>query len=176
VTSRYPTPPDLLAEYEAAAGDPFAQAAAVLKLNQRRGHAYAPLPTGGVRTVTGPTIPPDLSIVAHREYVGERPRSSRCPWRIHWGTTPEATTQCDKPEHVTTVAVDTLAGGRLAVTVEGDGHHDGPGLYDHQRISWLAGDRREYRGEWPGPCAKLPGQPLAGGCTLHTGHHGRCAP
>jgi hypothetical protein len=77
----------------------------------------------------------------------------RCPWVIHWGTSQECTTWCDREEHVE----------------RGDFDHEGPGLMRDQRISWQAGDRREYTGEWPGLC---PVQP----CVLHAGHHGRHAP
>jgi hypothetical protein len=78
-----------------------------------------------------------------------------CPWKIHWGTELEATTQCDLPA------------GHLEHGIDG---HEGPTGYLHgQRVSWKAGDRREYTGEWPGPC---PHQP----CILHKGHHGRHAP
>jgi hypothetical protein len=37
-------------------------------------------------------------------------------------------------------------------------------------ITWLAGDRRAFTGDWPGYCDTTPG------CTLHARHHGRCAP
>jgi hypothetical protein len=74
-----------------------------------------------------------------------------CPWSIRW--TFGTDTRCDKPEHV-----------------DGDPEHSGPAGNGVTRISWLAGDRREFTGDWPGPCTKLPG------CVLHTGHHGRCAP
>jgi hypothetical protein len=84
-------------------------------------------------------------------YAGE---ASRCPWKIHWGTGQESTTQCDRPEH----------------DVTADPDHEGPtGVMDGQRVTWVAGDRREYTGEWPGLC---PDQP----CILHAGHRGRHAP
>ncbi len=75
----------------------------------------------------------------------------QCPWKIHWGTGLEYTTRCDRTPHA-------------------DEHHEGPsGVFAGQRISWVAGDRREYTGDWPGLC---PDQP----CVLHAGHHGRHAP
>lgn len=37
-------------------------------------------------------------------------------------------------------------------------------------VSWLEGDRRNFRGVWPGRCQQLEG------CVLPDGHHGRCAP
>jgi hypothetical protein len=54
--------------------------------------------------------------------------------------------------------------------------HEGPGIMPGQVIYWHAGDRREYTGEWPGYCDRLPGMPFQGGCTLPRGHQGRCAP
>ncbi len=78
-----------------------------------------------------------------------------CPWKIHFGVTLEATTQCDQPA------------GHLPA----DPGHEGPGPWTPgQRICWQAGDRREYTGDWPGFCQATPG------CSLHDGHHGRCAP
>jgi len=75
-----------------------------------------------------------------------------CPWKIHYGASQELTSQCGKQEHL-----------------PGDQEHEGPGLpqFPYQRITWQAGDRREYTGDWPGPCPE---------CTLHLGHHGRHAP
>lgn len=77
---------------------------------------------------------------------------AQCPWKIHYGVTQEATSECGK-------------GGHLPA----DPVHEGPGLVTGQTITWYAGDRREYTGEWPGPC---PAQP----CILHAGHHGGHAP
>ena len=79
--------------------------------------------------------------------------SSTCEWKIHFGTGQEMTALCDKER------------GHLGV----DAEHSGEGMVPGQRITWLAGDRREYTGEWPGLC---PDQP----CILHDGHHGRHAP
>jgi hypothetical protein len=39
-------------------------------------------------------------------------------------------------------------------------------------VTWLYGDRREFTGDWPGPCTE--NQPA--GCVLPAGHHGRHAP
>ncbi len=94
----------------------------------------------------------------------------RCPWQIQWGMGPESHTWCDKDRHITRIDVHPLPDGRISVDVDGDPHHSGPGIYPGQRINWQAGDRREHTGGYPGPCMKLAG------CTLHTGHHGRCAP
>lgn len=83
-----------------------------------------------------------------------------CDYSVRWGTTAETTTRCAKePGHA-------------------DVEHEGPGLpqFPGQTVHWLAGDRREYRGGWPGYCAKLRGEPFNGGCTLPLGHQGRCAP
>lgn len=50
---------------------------------------------------------------------------ARCPYAITFGVT--MTTRCDRPPHH-------------------DPHHEGPGLEEcpGQRVSWLAGDRREF--------------------------------
>lgn len=84
-----------------------------------------------------------------------------CPWRIRWGTTDETTTHCDRP-----------AGHHYQTD------HEGPGLrqFPHQRVSWQPTDRREYTGDWPGYCDKLPGAPFKGGCVLPKGHPRKCAP
>ncbi|MGH3300949.1 MAG: hypothetical protein ACRDOK_04525 [Streptosporangiaceae bacterium] len=42
-------------------------------------------------------------------------------------------------------------------------------------ITWLAGDRREFSGSWPGYCTKLGLHQLSS-CKLPAGHGGRCAP
>lgn len=44
------------------------------------------------------------------------------------------------------------------------------------KISWLAGDRREFEGGWPGYCTKLGSTGGRQNCTLPAEHHGRCAP
>jgi hypothetical protein len=93
---------------------------------------------------------------------------TQCPWSIRW--TFGTDTRCDKPAHVIALAVTPLPDGRISAEVDGDEGHSGPAGNGVTRISWQAGDRREFTGDWPGPCAKLPG------CVLHTGHHGRCAP
>jgi hypothetical protein len=83
---------------------------------------------------------------------------TRCPVKIRYGVSAGTHTQCDQDaDHLQAGDADT---------------HEGPGLpeFPYQRIIWYPGDRREYTGEWPGPCDKVPG------CILHLGHHGRCAP
>jgi hypothetical protein len=88
----------------------------------------------------------------------------RCPWTIRYGTSAETTTRCD---------VDHGRADPDDIT------HSGPGLpeFPGQRVVWSAGDRREYRGDWPGYCTLLgPAPTFGGGCTLPAGHHGRCAP
>jgi hypothetical protein len=81
-----------------------------------------------------------------------------------------AATLCTRPLHLP-AEYGTATVGRRA------GEHEGPsGVMPGQVIIWRAGDRREFTGDWPGYCTRLPGQPLSGGCTLHHGHHGRCAP
>lgn len=94
-----------------------------------------------------------------------------CPWAIHWGASPDSHTHCAKPAHLISVTILPEPGGLFSVETEGDPAHEGPGLaeFPGQVITWQAGDRREYTGDWPGPC---PHQP----CILHVGHHGRHAP
>jgi hypothetical protein len=91
-----------------------------------------------------------------------------CPWKIHWGTVTspvdEFTTACGFPaEHI---GKDPGTAG-----FQHRGEHPNPAApAGFTVITWMAGDRREFTGDWPGYCAKTPG------CTLHAGHHGRCAP
>jgi len=80
---------------------------------------------------------------------------TQCPWKIHWAAGQEHTTQCGRNRH-------------------SDQHHRGrhpnpDSSTGYTVIQWIAGDRREYTGEWPGPCVETPG------CVLHTRHKGRCA-
>jgi hypothetical protein len=79
----------------------------------------------------------------------------QCPWKIHWAKGQEHTTQCERNTH-------TDPNHR--------GNHPNPRAPGGATIiAWVAGDRREYTGGWPGPCV------LTRGCVLHTGHVGRCA-
>jgi hypothetical protein len=97
-----------------------------------------------------------------------------CPWSIRWTTGQDV--RCDLPEHVSNVRVETVPDGRFSVTCEGQPQHhavirDYAFKGSETVMTWEAGDRREFTGEHPGLCTgKVPG------CTLHTGHHGRCAP
>lgn len=97
---------------------------------------------------------------------------TQCPWKIHWGVGLEQTTRCEKEEHLPVEII-----GEVCVEIR-EGEHEGPtGIFPDQKVIWQAGDRREFTGDWPGFCTKLPGKPYTGGgCTLHVGHHGRCAP
>jgi hypothetical protein len=79
--------------------------------------------------------------------------SAQCPWKIRWTSGQDA--QCRKPAH----------------EFSGDHQHEALLPNGITVISWFSADRREFTGEWPGPCAgRTPG------CILHAGHHGRCAP
>ena len=98
---------------------------------------------------------------------------SRCPWKIHWGVGQESTTQCDKDEHLGKPVFRTDEGVPYW-RPDSDLKHEGPAGNGVTTIVWLAGDRREYTGDWPGPCPLL--ERGLGNCTLHMGHHGRCAP
>lgn len=89
----------------------------------------------------------------------------RCAWKIHWGTLQEHTTQCDRDEHVTIPADAPEEAMRSILLTQGDGKHQGQAGNGVTMIEWMAGDRREYTGPWPGLC---PYQP----CILHLGHYG----
>lgn len=100
---------------------------------------------------------------------------SRCPYSIRYGTSSETTSQCDKEEHLHLALLLPAMGANAP---HDHSKHEGPGLpqFPSQRIQWIAGDRREYTGDWPGYCTKLPGAPFMGGCCLPQGHRGRCEP
>ena len=93
---------------------------------------------------------------------------TRCPWKIRWTSGQDA--RCDKDQHVSHVVVTALPDGRSAVDYEGDPGHASKLPNGVTTLSWETGDRREFTGYWPGPC------PVLASCTLHLGHHGRCAP
>jgi hypothetical protein len=95
---------------------------------------------------------------------------TRCPWNIRW--TFGQDTQCDKEEHVTNVSVRAIPDhpGRFGVEYQGEPQHSSRLPNGVTVLTWEAGDRREFLGDWPGLCL------LGKGCTLHRGHHGRCAP
>lgn len=78
-------------------------------------------------------------------------RFEQCPWLIRW-----------------TFGQDLRCALR-ASHLPADPEHSAMLPNGITRLSWLAGDRREFTGEWPGPCT------ITEGCVLHTGHHGRCA-
>lgn len=118
----------------------------------------------------------------------------QCPWTIRWGTSAETTTRCGKTDHLAgrrayRQPFDPASGEvtRGYITPEDlaapfmrpappDPEHEGPGLIAGQRIFWQSGDRREYTGEWPGYCDKIPLPAFAGGCVLPLNHGGGCAP
>lgn len=92
----------------------------------------------------------------------------QCQWKIRWTFDTDA--QCELPHHIDGVAIKHHPNGQFDVFTTGEGPpdhyaHVGP---HNTKMNWAAGDRREFTGEWPGPCTTT-------GCTLHTGHHGRCA-
>lgn len=99
--------------------------------------------------------------------------SERCQWKIRWTFGTDA--QCEREHHVDSVVITPEPDGRYSAVTIGDGQ---PDTHEHlahispsQHVHWQAGDRREFTGDWPGPCeGKVPG------CVLHAGHHGRCAP
>lgn len=102
---------------------------------------------------------------------------SQCQYKIRWTFGTDA--QCEREHHVDDVIITPAPDGRFSVTTIGDGQPDTHQHHAHvgpngMTLDWDAGDRREFTGDWPGPCPLL-GRGL-GQCTLHTGHHGRCAP
>jgi hypothetical protein len=72
----------------------------------------------------------------------------QCPWKIRWTFGQDA--QCGKPPHT-------------------DPHHRARLPNGITVLNWEALDRREFTGDWPGPCRLTPG------CILHTGHLRGCA-
>lgn len=111
---------------------------------------------------------------------------SICPWKVRWTTGQDAA--CDLEEHLTGRRMHNDDGVEVQVAEPSEVHHATVRNYAYPgsvtELQWLAGDRREFTGEWPGPCRKLDYDPgsgarteqMAAGCTLHAGHHGRCAP
>jgi len=98
---------------------------------------------------------------------------SRCEWKIRWTFGTDA--QCERDHHIDQVIITPRPGGQFSVVTIGDGQPDTHEHRSHissgQVLTWGAGDRREFTGDWPGLCTgKVPG------CVLRTGHHGRCAP
>jgi hypothetical protein len=91
----------------------------------------------------------------------------RCTWKARW--TFGTDVRCSKAAHVSNRSITLLPSGQFSTEYEGDGQHRA--LLDNgvTWMTWEAGDRREFEGAWPGPC-KLAD------CTLHDGHHGKCAP
>jgi hypothetical protein len=75
-----------------------------------------------------------------------------CPWKIRAWPGDDGTVSCEKDDHL-----------------PGDPRHEGAASNGITVVDWMAGDRREYTGDWPGLC---PHQP----CVLHAGHHGGHAP
>jgi hypothetical protein len=96
---------------------------------------------------------------------------TRCPWKIRWTYGQDA--QCEKKDHLELVEIIPQPGGQFSVATAGVSpeHEAQVGPHRATRLHWEAGDRREFTGDWPGPCVNL-----VAGCTLHAGHHGRCAP
>jgi hypothetical protein len=88
--------------------------------------------------------------------------NAQCPWSIRWTFGTDAA--CEKPEHIPPDMPPE------AMHEDEFTHQAHVGLEGATLLTWYAGDRREFTGRWLGPCVKLAG------CTLHTGHHGRCAP
>jgi hypothetical protein len=97
----------------------------------------------------------------------------QCQYKIRW--TFGTDTQCEKEHHIDQVIIDQEPDKRFHIVTIGDGQPDTHVHYAHvgpfrTTLSWAAGDRREFTGDWPGACI------ATAGCTLPTRHHGRCAP
>lgn len=73
----------------------------------------------------------------------------RCPWKIHTGAPSLGDLSC-----------------RLDAGHEGD-EHEARGLFEHQTVTWLDGDRRQFTGDFF-PCSE-------GTCTLPADHKGNHA-
>jgi hypothetical protein len=83
----------------------------------------------------------------------ETAQALMCPFSIRWGRGRD--TACEREEHLPgdPEHSGTVYGGGAPVTT----------------VTWLAGDRREYPGPWPGNCGGHLGL-----CPLPAGHNGRC--
>jgi hypothetical protein len=91
-----------------------------------------------------------------------------CPYKIR--PFPNDTElQCGKDEHLRLDQQDTEPGQtpEHAATLRDYAH---PGSVTE--VTWLAGDRREFTGDWPGYCRALGHYRDS---TLPAGHKGRCA-
>lgn len=81
--------------------------------------------------------------------------------------------QCDKKLHVAGVRILPAPSGKFSVEVDGTGDNEHHVTLPNgvTELTWMAGDRGEFQGAWPGLCSgRVPG------CPLPAGHHGRCAP
>jgi hypothetical protein len=86
---------------------------------------------------------------------------NRCPYKIRWTFGQDA--DCQKAVHLPADVTASPMDPRL--------EHEALIGNGATKLTWHSGDRREFMGDWPGPC---PGS--GQGCTLHIGHHGNHAP
>jgi hypothetical protein len=95
--------------------------------------------------------------------------TDRCPWKIRWMPGEDAQCEAGFPH----APADASPEQRKALEPPFNEHRAVLRDYAYPGsetiLTWRASDRREFTGDWPGPCAKTPG------CVLHAGHHGRCA-
>jgi hypothetical protein len=97
---------------------------------------------------------------------------ANCTWSIR-PFPGETQVSCEKQEHVWQAASEeVIAGTAEHRTVLRD--YAWPG--SATEITWLAGDRREFSGEWPGYCTRLGSHGGRQICTLPAEHRGSCAP
>lgn len=93
------------------------------------------------------------------------PEFETCPWKIRYGTSAETTSECTEPP------------GHIGVAPGNAGkQHRGHGLLPEQVVTWLAADRREYTGDWPGYCGGSSFEDASGTCVLPAGHPNAHAP
>jgi hypothetical protein len=102
---------------------------------------------------------------------------NRCPYKIRWTFGTDA--WCELERHIGEVEITPQPAGQFSLeftTLPGQPqeHTAKVGQYGVTKLNWQPGDRREFTGQRPPDCAKL--DHAFSPCTLHTGHHGNCAP
>lgn len=97
---------------------------------------------------------------------------AKCPWSIRPFPN-ETQVSCEREEHLDLARQETETGQtpeHKAVLRD----YAWPG--SATEITWLAGDRREFAGNFPGYCTKLGSTGGRQTCTLPAEHRGKCAP
>jgi hypothetical protein len=94
---------------------------------------------------------------------------SRCKWSIR-PFTDQTQVSCELSEHLQPEVAE--GGQALHQATLRDYAYPGSATV----ITWYAGDRREFEGNFPGYCTKLGMHAGRQNCTLPAGHRGKCAP